>query len=329
MCKLVSNILSVIFFPVVLIYCYSPNDATQCSCQNGGNSYRIEKSGASCIDMTTLSTTAVRFADLNGDGRAEYLWVDTNGAVTAFLNQGGPDHGSNAARISWNPQGEIAYGVGGNRAEIHFADINGDGRADYLWVHSNGSVSCWLNLGGSTDDGGPNSAKVGWAAQGLIFPGFGKEGAGVRFADLNGDGRAEYLYLSKKGSVTAFLNTGAEADDSKVTKIKWVPQGIVANSDGKAREDIVFTDINGDGRADFLELSELDGSVKVWFNLGGPDKGANAAKIFWSSSASTISSGMGKSVTGAQFADLTGDGRAEYLDVDPNTSAVDAWLNSC
>ncbi|PNP80957.1 hypothetical protein FNYG_05772 [Fusarium nygamai] len=36
---------------------------------------------------TTLYTT-VHSADLNGDGRSEYLWVDNNGAVTAFLNLG-------------------------------------------------------------------------------------------------------------------------------------------------------------------------------------------------------------------------------------------------
>jgi hypothetical protein len=33
-------------------------------------------------------------------------------------------------------------------------DLNGDGRAEYLWVHDDGSVNAWLNLGGPDD--GPN-----------------------------------------------------------------------------------------------------------------------------------------------------------------------------
>lgn len=59
-------------------------------------------SSAVC-DIKTLTyplASAVHFADLNGYGRAEYLWVDDAGAVTAFLNLGGPDDGPNAAKVS-------------------------------------------------------------------------------------------------------------------------------------------------------------------------------------------------------------------------------------
>jgi hypothetical protein len=42
--------------------------------------------------------------------------------------------------VGWLPQGVIASGVGANRSSVHFADINGDGRAEYLWVHDDGSV---------------------------------------------------------------------------------------------------------------------------------------------------------------------------------------------
>ena len=44
-------------------------------------------------------------------------------------------------------------------------DLNGDGRAEYLWVHQNGSVEAWLNLGGPND--GPNAAQVGWRTKDL------------------------------------------------------------------------------------------------------------------------------------------------------------------
>lgn len=66
----------------------------------------------------------------------------------------------------------------------------------------------------------------------------------------------------------------------------------------------------------------------MWQNLGGPDNGPDAAKISWGVNG-VIATGVGDSGTGLQFADLTGDGRAEILDVNAGTSAVSAWLNAC
>jgi hypothetical protein len=75
--------------------------------------------------LTFPTTSAIRFADLNGDGRADYLVVSFDGTVGAYLNLGGPDNGPNAAKVSWLPQGTIASGVGAIRQGIQFADING------------------------------------------------------------------------------------------------------------------------------------------------------------------------------------------------------------
>jgi hypothetical protein len=268
----------------------------------------------------------VHFTDLNGDGRAEYLYVDDAGAVTAFLNLGGPDNGPDAAKISWLPQGVIATGVGADRGSVQFADLNGDGRAEYLWVHDDGSVDCWLNLGGPDD--GPDAGKVGWLAQGTIATGIGLDGAGVRFADLNGDGRAEYLYVNTDGSVIAYLNLGGPDDGANAAKVGWLAQGTIATGVGAGRENVVFADINGDGRADYVAVSRTDGTAQLWLNGGGPDDGPNAAKVVWYPHG-TIATGVGTNGKGVQFADLNGDGRAEYLDVAFDTSAVNAWLNGC
>ena len=80
------------------------------------------------IDMFTQ-------ADLNSDGRADYLWVDPDdGAVIAYLNTG---HGN---EISWkavNDGKPMAYGVG-KGAGVHFANMGGQKQVDYLLVdHDN------------------------------------------------------------------------------------------------------------------------------------------------------------------------------------------------
>ncbi len=39
----------------------------------------------------------------------------------------------------------IATGVGINSSGVRFADLNGDGRAQYLNVNAAGAVDAWLN----------------------------------------------------------------------------------------------------------------------------------------------------------------------------------------
>ncbi|KAJ6610677.1 hypothetical protein B0H10DRAFT_1953701 [Mycena sp. CBHHK59/15] len=280
-----------------------------------------------CSDLNDNST-AVRFADLNGDGRAEYLWLDTKGATTAFLNLGSSATGIDAGQIQWLPSGVIATGVGAARHQVQFADLNGDGRAEYLWVHDDGSVDAWLNLGGPDD--GPDAAKVTWFPAGSIATGIGEDGAGVRFADLNGDGRAEYLWLDENGAMTAYLNLGSSQGGTGAANVGWLPQGVVATgpANGATRDNVILADVNGDGRADYLTVTHTGGVVELWINGGGPDDGPNAAKVVWHPQG-VIATGVGTSGAGVQFADLNGDGRAEYLDVNYLSSAVNAWLNGC
>lgn len=43
--------------------------------------------------MTNSMTSAVRFADINGDGQAKYLWVSDTGAVRCYLSPSEQDTG--------------------------------------------------------------------------------------------------------------------------------------------------------------------------------------------------------------------------------------------
>lgn len=55
-----------------------------------------------------------------------------------YLNTGqAPDEGPNAGKVQWAPMGVIATGVGARGDQIRFADLDGDGRAEYIWyVHT-------------------------------------------------------------------------------------------------------------------------------------------------------------------------------------------------
>ncbi len=51
-------------------------------------------------------------------------------------------------RLALVPQGSVASGVLVDGARIQFADLNNDGRADYLDVNpQNGATRAWINYG--------------------------------------------------------------------------------------------------------------------------------------------------------------------------------------
>ena len=147
----------------------------------------------------------------------------------------------------------------------------------------------------------------------------------MRFADLNGDGLPEYLHLDANGDLYVFLNQGGLRDGSSM---RWNDSGIVASNPSVDRANVIFADVNGDGRADLIEVSKKSGSVRARMNLGVSDKEANRGRVGWGDWIELVA----KNVTGeggVQFADLNGDGRAELVEVGQEDSSVRGWVNGC
>ena len=304
----------------------------------GVSSFPKWGNGTVVFSNTALNSSTVRFADLDGDGCADYILVDpTTGAAQAGLN----NH-----KFGSNSIGTIAGSVGSPGSAIAFADINGDGRADFLSVGTGGSIHAWLNKGVSSfpawDDIGLLAVGELQSGQNLTFAklnptaytdlradyltidqktgavqawmnhGYGDTiGAGVRFADLDGDGKADYMYLTQDGHVRALLNTGNFPI--------WTDLGIVAS--GFSSRSVIFADVNCDGRADYLLVNDTTGAVTAYYNLGVSSFPAWGAPI-------QIALGVGTPGSWITFADIDGDGCADYLTVDPATGAINAWLNT-
>ncbi|WP_255542185.1 VCBS repeat-containing protein [Micromonospora sp. S-DT3-3-22] len=254
--------------------------------------------------ITSGTSARITYADINGDRRADYLQVNADSSVQAWLNGGlGP------AGWYWTPLGTIALGVNVPGSHIRFADVNGDGKADYLAVDGDSSVKGWLN--GGQAPGGWYWTPVGTFALGVNVP-----GDTIRFADLNGDGKADYLAVDGDSSVKGWLN-GGQAPGGWY----WTPVGTVALGVNVPGTQIRFTPLNGTGKADYLALGD-DGSVNVWANYGP----ATGGGWLWASGGQATR-GFGSAGTRIQFADLNGDGRADYLDINPTNGATKAWLN--
>lgn len=63
-----------------------------------------------------LEDLAVRFADLTGNGRADYLCLHPDGTVKGYLHE---DNGD----MTW--RGQLKFSEGKDRANLRFADVNG------------------------------------------------------------------------------------------------------------------------------------------------------------------------------------------------------------
>ncbi|MCM2387199.1 FG-GAP-like repeat-containing protein [Streptomyces albipurpureus] len=248
----------------------------------------------------------IRFADLNGDRRADFLAVNTDGGVDAWLNTPG-----SGGRPSWHSWGEIARAPGVPGDRVRFANVDGDGRVDFLGFGIGDSADAWLNTPG---DGG----KPSWHSLGRILSVESTGAAGaVRFADLNGDGAGDHAVVRSDSSVEARLSTGTVSPSGVPL---WNSRQVVATGVGVPGDMVRFADINGDGRDDYLVLKS-NGAVNAWLNT--PGDGGLPSWQSWGE----IAPGTGAPGSQVRFADLDGDARTDYLVVADNGS-VRAWRNT-
>ncbi|ROO87305.1 VCBS repeat protein [Actinocorallia herbida] len=204
----------------------------------------------------------VRFADLDRDGDDDYLVIKDDGAIDGYVNNGGDLTGTGGITPGWTPVGQVAQGTGVAADQIHFADLDGDGDDDYLTLQYTGPVQGWRNDGGDGPGGG------GWSPWGKVREGvplpadFGRQ----EIHDVNCDGRDDYLLLSDDSSLYAYENQG-ETPGAE-TRFGWSTLTLYAHGTGDAIDRIMFGELNGDGRVDYIVMAP-NGSLVGYLNNGG------------------------------------------------------------
>jgi lysophospholipase L1-like esterase len=199
----------------------------------------------------------LHFADVDGDGLDDIVVAPPSGtkeAVRNILNQGLTSSGS---EVLWSGPGPINLTLDHVEQEaVRFADVNGDGRDDYLRVGKDGSVHAYYNL--KSDTGGWEWKEHRNWAPGVFYGSRSR----LRLADVNGDGKADYLMVGKRGAVHAYINNGGRGHGG------FTEHRYFVRETGYPGDKSTFRDISGDGKADYVVVYD-GGSVRAWLNRGG------------------------------------------------------------
>ncbi|MFF2363835.1 glycosyl hydrolase family 18 protein [Streptomyces sp. NPDC058122] len=257
-----------------------------------GRSYVWEPIGK--IRDAAATGSKIGFPDLNGDGKADYAVVGTDGKVTGWRND---DPRKDAV-----PLGDISPADRGNNpALVYFADLDGDGKDDYIRILPPADSPTGIpamRMSRNTSSGG----RISWDSATIVANNLTYEPE-LYFADLDADGRDDLITLDRMSFSTAWQNKGK----GMPTPGGWNKvQGFATPGESRGAQ-VAFADITGDHKADTIRVEYTTGEVRAWQNTGAPWSVTNG----WKSLGVIRADDPFQGTIGA-FADLNGDGIKDF-----------------
>ncbi|KAF4456269.1 hypothetical protein F53441_1563 [Fusarium austroafricanum] len=157
-----------------------------------GESFKFKSGGV--VKIGPSDPKNIRLADIDGDGFWDIIVLGKGGRAEIYRNTRGED------RLDWPRLEDYEpSGIGRPPAEIQFIDMNGDGKADYVWTEPiTGSIKVWLN----------NHPKLpAWLEVGEVTKGAGTSGANMQFARLRPKKNYQYVVVDPNtGALGAWFN---------------------------------------------------------------------------------------------------------------------------
>ncbi|MFB6500529.1 protein kinase [Streptomyces sp. NPDC002466] len=266
------------------------------------------------------STSTFRMVNINPeDPKAEFVVVDKDQNFRFWWNNGPSGTG-------WKPfsPGKNSYTApaGAEGGTLHFGYIDGDDFPDCMVVAPDGRMTVHTWKGESPE--GARMCMNDYTGTPDVF----SEGATgdrpsvdpkarILFADVTGGGRDDYLLIGPDGTTRAWYNRDFQSANGR-EYLDWAPPEDI---DGvrKESEEILYADIDGDLRDDRV-LITAEGGALAWINEGAKGAGGKFRKF------GRIAEDSGVPPQEVRFADVDGDGRADFLRIERN-GVIHAWLN--
>ncbi|KAL8924334.1 MAG: hypothetical protein Q9208_004115 [Pyrenodesmia sp. 3 TL-2023] len=271
----------------------------------------------------SVAGDGIWFADMDGDGLDDKVWISVDGHMSVWLN--GQANAQAPNGWDWFAQNErkpISTGIAARREQYRLADIDGDGKADILIVDVNTrAISAWLNNGANMT-AGPQGWN--WTPVGQIWSSSG-DAAGIRFADVTGDGKADLISLDQASGMTIYRNDY----DPSWRRWSWMKiTNAAIELDAHSPKDLRFADMDGDQKADAVWVHPWDGTIAVRLNK---DASKQEGWVRSTTNADTVGpSHLPCAGENVMFARISVPyGRADYILVTPHDGSLAVWKNGC
>ena len=230
-------------------------------------------------------------ADVNGDGRSDVIWLDTDTGQVAIWLMAGP---STIASVVF----PASIGAASPWQFAGAGDLDGDGRADLLWRNSStGEVIVWyFGIGGQFEQ---------VVSIGTVSPSSWQV---VGIGDFNGDGIADIAWFRASDGQVAIWRMARTGHFQGL-----FPAAVGAGSAWRVYR---VGDFDGDGRDDLFWRNESDGTNAIWYLAGGNQ--IQAAQFF----VGTPLAQWRIDATG----DFDGDGHDDLMWTDVTSGVTLRWL---
>ncbi|PIX55190.1 MAG: hypothetical protein COZ50_04070 [Zetaproteobacteria bacterium CG_4_10_14_3_um_filter_54_28] len=222
------------------------------------------------------SAQYMTFADFNGDGKTDYMWIPGNSdgrwLIAYSTGTGFTLPSYNAPALPANIGGYLPYHY--SAQYMRFADFNGDGKTDYMWIPNN--TQRWL-VAYSTGTGftlpNYNAPAIPDRIEGY-YPYHQTMPHLMQLGDFNGDGKTDYMWVPGNGDGRWLV---AYSTGDGFTLPSYNTPAIPANVSGhlnyhSGAQYMRFADFNGDGKTDYMWIpGNSDGRTLVAYSASNSD----------------------------------------------------------
>ncbi len=155
--------------------------------------------GAS-LAVASMSTDPrrTRFADLDGDGKKDIISIEPDPTNPNASRVYAWHNGRGFASPPWDGAKTLIAEMDADPARTQFADLDGDGKADIIAIGADGNVTGWRNIRGFAENP--------WGGSQTHLAALDPDPTRIKFADLDGDGKADLISVGPDGKVLAWHN---------------------------------------------------------------------------------------------------------------------------